>query len=371
MQTVKRTFFSSKRRVAQWSLVLIACGIVTLAGIGQIARWNLRRSYPPPGTLYDVGGYRMHLYATGPDHDAGRDSTTHDTAGQSDNRDRNTGNRRPSVILEAGNNDYSIFWASVQDSLSEEFNVYSYDRAGLGWSDSSPLPRTAPEIVDELRTLLAVAEVPPPYILVGHSLGGVHMKLFAHHYPETVAGLVLVDSAHESQLERIPFLDGAIDRAVQQFEFLARLSSMGVFALRPGSIPSRGLEDKEAARYRAVMAGRRQLRGMSEETLQMKESFTAVLDQRIESLGEMPLVVLSRGLSDPLPDMDPATVEAFDREWNVLQTLHTELSTGSRRITAERSGHYIQLDQPDLVVDAIRTVALQSVDVNDKNRSER
>ncbi|HTB94511.1 MAG TPA: alpha/beta hydrolase [Candidatus Sulfotelmatobacter sp.] len=123
--------------------------------------------YPPPGRLVDLGTHRLHLLESG-------------TGG-------------PTILLEAGLMSTVLSWAELQHSLSKSFRVASYDRAGLGWSDLGPMPRTADRLVDELHALLQQAAIPPPYVLVGHSFGGLTMPVFAARFPDEVAGMVLVD----------------------------------------------------------------------------------------------------------------------------------------------------------------------------------
>ncbi len=132
--------------------------------------------YPAPGTLIDVGGYKLHSYCLG------------------------TG--KPTVILDSGLGASLTWWTLVQKEVSQFARVCSYDRAGYGWSDASPKPRTSKVIVEELHSLLQNSDIMPPYILVGHSFGGTNMKLYANTYPEDVFAVVLVDSAHEKQCER-------------------------------------------------------------------------------------------------------------------------------------------------------------------------
>src|SRR4030042_3362183 len=114
------------------------------------------------------------------------------------------GQGRPTVILAAGSLEYSLFWALVQPEVARFTRICSYDRAGYRWSESSPHPRTATTMVEELHMLLVNAKVEGPYVLVGHSLGGMLMRVYAHNYTDEVIGLVLVDSLHEEQITRVP-----------------------------------------------------------------------------------------------------------------------------------------------------------------------
>src|SRR6187402_2695111 len=124
--------------------------------------------FPPPGQLIDVGGHRLHLYATG---------------------------QGPVVVFDAALGGSSISWTLVTPHVTPFARVCLYDRAGFGWSDAGPMPRTAGRIADELRVLLDRSGEKPPYVLVGHSFGGLVMRIFAKRYPDVSAGLVLVDPA--------------------------------------------------------------------------------------------------------------------------------------------------------------------------------
>jgi pimeloyl-ACP methyl ester carboxylesterase len=151
--------------------------------------------YPPPGRMIDVDGHLMHLYCIG--------------AGS------------PTVILETGAAGYSMNWASVQPDLSRRTRVCSYDRAGYGWSEPRPEPRTIWQLSHELHTLLAKAGEHGPYVLVGASNGGLYARGFALEYPDEAAGLVLVDATYESELDQ---LRGA-PALIELFKVMGRLAS--------------------------------------------------------------------------------------------------------------------------------------------------
>lgn len=308
--------------------------------IGQRAKVRRKAGHPPPGRLVDVGSHRLHIHCQG-----------------------ETAPDRPVVVIDAGQGDFSLSWAGVASRVAEFARVCTYDRAGLGWSDAGPQPRTARVMVEELRALLARASVPGPYVLVGASTGGMNVRLFAHEYPHDIAGLVLVDSAHEDQFsaplvrqtfkrmqKMLPLMNGAM-------LFLVR---SGLAALRPGLVPDGGLKAKfsprDAATLDAIVAGdakhlaaaAAELRGLDETHAQMRAA-------RITTLGNLPLVVIRHGVGQPAmgsPEMAAALEETFER----LQREMAALSTNGRLVVAERSGHAVQLDRPDLIVDAIREV---------------
>src|SRR5215472_16891505 len=155
--------------ILAWALGLTATAMV-LGWLYQAL--GTRRDaiiHAPPGRLIDIGTHRLHLVESG------------------------TTNNGPTILLEAGLMSTVLSWTGLQRELSRSYHVVSYDRAGLGWSDLGPMPRTAERIVDELHTLLQRAQIPRPYLLVGHSFRGLTMPLFAARFPAEVAGVVLID----------------------------------------------------------------------------------------------------------------------------------------------------------------------------------
>src|SRR2546422_1727822 len=162
---MKRKVPLSLVAMALWTIVLFLPTPVSSQQTGNA------RSYPPPGKLVDVGGYRLHISCTG--------------------------KGSPTVVLIAGGGDFSFDWDLVQPDVSRFTRACSYDRAGLAWSDPGPTPHTMGQDAYELHTLLKAARIKGPYVLVGHSVGGLIARVYAEQYPDEVAGMVLVDSTHE------------------------------------------------------------------------------------------------------------------------------------------------------------------------------
>jgi pimeloyl-ACP methyl ester carboxylesterase len=318
------------KRIAVGSFLCLGILVGIVWWAGTTAKAQLLQQHPAPGQLIDVGGYRMHLHCVG--------------------------QGRPTVIMDAGNNDFSLQWALVQPDVAAFTRVCVYDRAGFGWSEKGRMPRTSPTIVQELRTLLSNAKVEPPYVLVGHSFGGVNMRLYAHQHPDEVVGLVLVDSAHEEQTQRIPQLQHAASQAVGQFQIFGALSSLGLFALAPDEIPNRGLPNDALVQYRTILAATDYFGTTIAETAALEQSYQAVRAAAISDLGDLPVIVLSRGQPDPLPGMSPSEQQPYEQTWRELQAKLVELSSNSSQVIAEQSGHYIQLAQPELVIQAIRRI---------------
>jgi pimeloyl-ACP methyl ester carboxylesterase len=219
--------------------------------------------------------------------------------------------------------DFSILWAEVQARVSRFTRVCSYDRAGLGWSDAGVTPRSSDVAIKELEQVLAAAGVSPPYVMVGHSYGGLIARRFSEAHRERVVGLVLVDAAHDEQLRRIPSLAAARTTTLRQLR-----------------------------RYRAVLASSDYFRGAAAELEVMEESFAAPASSPAP-LGDTPVIVVSRGLSDTLPGTSHSAEEA---EWRALQRDLLALSRQSVHVIAERSGHDVHVHQPEVVVGAIKWV---------------
>jgi pimeloyl-ACP methyl ester carboxylesterase len=306
---------------------------------GAKAKARLAAKYPAPGKLVDVGGYRLHINCQG--------------------------QGGPTVVMESGNGNFSLNWGQVPREVAKFTRVCTYDRAGLGWSDRSPQPRTAHNLVADLHTLLERSGVEPPYVLVGHSLGGLLIRLYAHEYPDQVVGLVLVDAAHEEQLLRNPEavirLARRADRLMNGILRLMKLIiASGVLALVPKLFPRQMLimaagEDRDAFRG-VVSADTKNLAAMQEEIAVAADRLAAVRAAQITTLGDLPLIVLSHGKTQHMPGLSTEVNREFEQTWQQMQSELTAQSLNGKLIVAEQSGHYIQLDQPELVIVAIREV---------------
>ncbi len=227
------------------------------------------------------------------------------------------GEGSPTVVLEHGMGDNQFTWLFVQPEVAQFTRVCSYTRALKG---QVPQPRTSAQIVADMHTIFGNADIAGPYVLVGHSIGGLHVRLYAHHYPDEVVGMVLVDASHEDQQER----------------FLAVLPP-----------------DSQAAQDLRTNVENPEL---NPEGLDWEASAAQV--RASGSLGDMPLIVVTRGTHpDPSELGLPHDVAVQGEEvWQELQQDLAKLSTNSTHIIAEESGHFIHKDQPDVVVAAIRQV---------------
>jgi len=306
------------RRVLLVSALVIALLAVTGLLYQTIASAQDASSYPAPGKLIDVGGYRLHLSCTG-------------TARPGS----------PTVILEAGYGNSLLVWSKVQPAVAAFTRVCSYDRAGYGWSDTDPLPRTAGRMVTELHTLLARAGVAGPYVLVGHSYGGLIMQLYTYTYPQQVAGLVLIESMHVDQFRYPDLHFGALPPICQA------LAPFGIVRLFGLAVPAYIGEYPPTAQpaAKAHFNQTRLCQTASDEYAGMEASFVQVRAAR-QPLGRLPLVVLTHGHSYLGPQAE--------QDWQALQRDLAGLSSDSVHIMATSSEHFIQLQQPELVIAAIQ-----------------
>jgi pimeloyl-ACP methyl ester carboxylesterase len=211
-------------------------------------------------------------------------------------------------------------------------------------------------MVDELHTLLTNAGIAGPYVLAGHSLGGVVVRQYAHTYPAGVAGIVLVDSAHEAQWLRFPqAVRNNLPSVLRQLRLVQAAASIGIGALKPSLLPLERrlpLDVAETARALKVSGN-----DVGTEAAEL-EQFASGRTPPLTTLGDIPLIVLSQSHLDPdsVPPsaaITPEVLQEYVQTWEHLQLELAALSTHGKRIVAAGSGHYIQLDRPDLVIGAI------------------
>lgn len=244
------------------------------------------------------------------------------------------GQGNPTVIIDTGVGDTLERWDDFQSQVAEFTHVCTYDRAGYGLSEPGPLPRHSQQLADELQQLLENAKVKGPYVLVGHSLGGLNMQVFADRYPDQVAGLILLDPAP------LPFIAGQVFPELYQMlaEQTIEMQNMAEAALQ-----STDAEAQSKVAYLEAVA--------SEHTTLISES--AVQVAAIDSFGNLPLTVIGSSLSNP---GFGAEAEAFQQFWiDQNQKLATKSTNGSF-VLAQESSHYIHEDEPNLVLNAIQAM---------------
>ena len=328
------------------TLVLTAVAALGAAGLLYQAFGVVRdrRRFAAPGSLASVGRHRLHYRCEG--------------AGV------------PAVILEAGIGASSLTWSRVQPAIAQMTRVCSYDRAGLAWSEAASTARSIDTLVNELRLLLQAAGVSPPYVLAGHSFGGLVLRAFTRTHREEVAGLVFVDPLHPDEWcdpspQQRHMLHGGIFLS-RVGGLLARLGIVRVsLALLSGGAPGAPrrfsrIFGRPAAALLEHMVGEVQklpqdvlpsvqahwsnpkaFRGMWQHLAAMPEC-SADLMRGTDEFGDMPVVVLSAGERRP--------------RWLAADAALARASSNGRHIIAPYGGHWVHLDHPELVIQAIRDV---------------
>lgn len=311
-------------RIAVGIVAVIALLLATGYAYELLSAARDARRFDPPGEMVDVGGYRLNILCKGD-------------------------GPRPTVVMEAGGGVGAIGYLAVQDEIARFARVCSYDRAGLGWSEPAPSPRSFDAYARELDALLEGALVPGPYVLVAHSWGGGVVREFVRDNRDKVAGLALIETG-DQQLASLPSAQASFTRSLEINRVAAVLHRFGVIRLAPALLgPYANADDDVKARLLrpgtfAAMA----LEGEVIATTPADQGWSA----GGTSVGDAPLVVVIRGRPDMGDDPD------FERAWIEANRRLSEVSTNSTVIVAQQSGHMIHLDEPDVYVDAVRRVVI-------------
>ena len=298
----------------RWTMrivVVLGAFLIVAALSGATYQWLATRkelaATPPPGHLVDIGGYRLHLWCTG--------------------------DGAPAVILDTGLGGSSADWGFVQPDVARFTRVCSYDRAGMGYSDPGPSPRTARRIASELAELLVRGGIGGPVVLVGASIAGFDVRVFASDHPERAAGLVLVDASHEDQAHEVP----PMARFVPLLSTIGVLRVFGVsFGQRIETLAPSVRQFARATSFRA--AG---YQTAADEIIHIRQSASEVSSSRRKLT--IPVLVITGG-------------RGADETWRQLQRDQASLSERGCLMIAHESGHVVSVEQPEVVVDAIRTV---------------
>ena len=328
-----------------WVALIALWGLAAGACYQALGTRRDRRNYPPPGRLVDLGTHRLHLLES----------------------ERGYG---PTVVFESGLMSTVLSWTDVAEHLSQSFHVVRYDRAGLGWSDIGPMPRTAEQIAEELHALLERAAIPPPYVLVGHSFGGLTMPVFAKRFPQEVAGLVLVDPVAPSEWnppsERDRKLISIGAKVCRRASFLARFGLLRLVAFllstraktvagRLVRLISRGAPEDSGTVSSPWFAALPPQEKEMARVFWLQPKFALTIASQLENLprsaqaaaetaafSDKPVVILTAGSASETRREAHARMAAL-----LPNAIHS---------VAKRSAHWIMQDEPELVEDAIESL---------------
>ncbi len=324
MQTYTSRSAPSRPLLRRIVLTLFAL-LIILAVAGflyeNISEARDRRFNRMEGQLVNVDGRKMHIDCTG--------------------------SGSPTVVLDSGLGDSYLSWRKVQPEIAKFTRVCSYDRAGLGYSDPSSQPRTSRTIAEELHALLQTASIPPPYVIVGHSMGGYNVRLYTSLYRNEIVGMVLVDASHPDQDNRFPpelkNLEGSWQREAQ---FVAYTMPFGVPRLL-GLCEDSAVTRAADCNWHSAEENLAEIRAFSESAAQTAQTGT---------LSDLPLAVLSHDPDKPSSDLPPDLAKPMNEAWEKMQEDLAHLSTRGTQTIARNSSHYIQIDRPDVVIDAVRKI---------------
>lgn len=301
-------------RIAVFALVLATLG--TQTSDATIDRTGAR--FTAPGSYIWVGKHRLHLNCSG--------------------------EGSPTVIFDSGLGGSSLDWVRVQPQVASFTRACSYDRAGYGWSDPGPRPRDSASISNELESLLGNASVPAPYLLVGHSFGGFNVRLYSHNNPEQIAGLVLVDSSHEDQFRRF-----------EQAGMGSTAPRHGSFILHIGLQIPDGLP-RDVAHIAQLFAVRRSsMTAFRSELRHLRRSAQQI--RNASMMPDIPVVVISHRIDGTSTS---ATEAKRARIWMDMQSDLARRALHGKHVISATEDHYIQLSQPELVVESIRELIERS-----------
>jgi pimeloyl-ACP methyl ester carboxylesterase len=323
-------------------IVVIALVIAIVSGLisEEIGRRNDRKRNPQIGQSIDIGGRSLNLYCSG--------------------------EGSPAVVFDSGAGAPGYSWSNIQPEIAKFTRACWYDRAGEGWSDAGPFPRTSAANAQDLHELLRRAGVAPPYILVGHSYGGLNARVYNGMYPNEVAGMVLVDSAHEDESKRAPkfMLGKTLPKSLWYPLHLLTQAALRVGLIRLfNSSPALPADPAQRTRSQILAALRQQPKAVAtlSDYVTSPESYAQA--HAAAGLGDKPLIVLTRG-KPPSPSGNPEMDResaAYEQVWiHEMQPQLVRLSTRGRQVIVSKSGHGIPEEAPEAVIDAVREVLTMS-----------
>lgn len=324
---------------ALWLVVfcflLIAAVFVLTAVFGTVTRATTSELFSVPGKLVNIGNHKLHLDCTG--------------------------DGPHTIVLESGGGSWSHDWSIVQKELSRFSRVCSYDRAGFGWSESAAGDRDFTTIVNELNKLLINGEVEAPYVLVGASLGGAIVQMYAEKFPDKVSGVLLLDARAKRSVTDMLALEPSLLPSVIVPKVAKQLSAIN---LVHGILGITGTERLLSQGHPGFGSYPKNVKDIYLNSNVLANNLTATFAEAIvdaqsedqldvvRDLGDIPLLVVIHGYENRFDGLSLSSEKRseIENEWQRQQVEMSKLSTNGKLVIAENSGHLIQLDQPRLVV---------------------
>lgn len=343
----RRTWLRWLKRLLLGILALLLLLLVVGSTYEFISRREAASLYPPPGKLVDIGGRNMQIDCRG--------------------------NGSPTVVFEAGlDMNGSLAWAAVHDQVAQLTRACAYSRSGAMWSEPHAGPTNANTVTADLHATLAAAGEQPPFVLVGHSLGGPYIMNYTRQHGDQVAGLVFVDASHPDQLEAFKKFQSADSAEAQQaqtrmMKLAGSLAWTGLPRLAIAKMTDAGPEQSPTpveleVRKKSLAYGPSSIEEAGKEMTALPEIFAEA--GKLRQLGNRPLVVLTgmKPYPESLRKALGMTQEQADQQratWLELHNDEASWSSNSRHEIVNDAGHYIQFDRPDVVIDSVRWVVEQ------------
>jgi pimeloyl-ACP methyl ester carboxylesterase len=324
--SIRRILSLPKKSYAVWRkftercvlslVVLVTLALAVSSGFNAIALYYFR--HPPPGQMYVVNGSKMRIDCMG--------------------------SGSPTIILDAGGGNDGLIWTGVEPVLAKTTRVCSYDRAGMGWSDTVSTPRDADHIATELHGLLAASKINGQVVLMGHSIAGMYIRDYATRYPAEVSGLIFVDGSSPLQDQNPALKRHDEMRQTRWYDPLVNEVAFdtGIPRLLGACVYSAPEFDAKAAKLFAEDRCHESFRVGESENFRRSGEETL----HTGPYGDLPILIFSQ---DPAKNAAGVLPPDMGWAWTLMQENLKKLSTRSRRIIAKDSEHYIQLNRPELI----------------------